>query len=106
MLAQVNIDEKFGARFGSSGANGLTLANLVSSILSLSFAIASIIILFMFVFAGYSLIAGAGNNDPQQAAKGKQAATWAFVGFMVVFSAFWIVKLIEVMFGFTDLIAI
>lgn len=106
MLAQVNIDQSFGSRFGSFGVNNLTLADLVSSIISLSFALSGLIVLFMFIFAGYALISSAGNNDPQQAAKGKQAATWAIVGFLTIFAAYWVIKLIEVAFGGITLIKI
>lgn len=105
-LAQIDIDQAFGSRFGSFAADSLSLADLVSSILTLAFALAGLFVLFMLIFAGYSLIASAGKNDPQQAAKGKQAATWAVVGFIVVFVAYWIVKLIENIAGDINLISI
>jgi hypothetical protein len=42
---------------------------------------------------------GAGKNDPEQAAKGKKAATTALIGFIIVFAAYWIVRIIELIFG-------
>ena len=45
------------------------------------------------------MIAGAGKSDPQSVEKGKKAATSALIGFVVVFSAYWIVKLIETITG-------
>ena len=41
------------------------------------------------------MIAGAGKDNPEQTAKGKQAVTSAVLGFVVVFAAYWIVQLIE-----------
>ena len=96
-LAQIDIGEKFGSPFGQ--ADGQTLGGLVSIILQSSLAIAGVILLFLLIFGGIGIIAGAGNNNPEQAAKGKQAATAAVIGFIVVFSAYWVVRLIEVITG-------
>ena len=35
-------------------------------------------------------------NNPEAAKKGQQAATAAAIGFVIVFAAYWIVRLIEV----------
>ena len=45
------------------------------------------------------MIAGAGKSDPKTVETGKKAATSALIGFIVVFSAYWIVKLIETITG-------
>lgn len=45
------------------------------------------------------MIAGAGNQNPEQTAKGRQAVTSAVIGFVVVFAAYWIVRLIEEILG-------
>ena len=94
-LAQVDLGETFGSPFGQ----GQTLGSLVSIILQAAIVISGIILLFFFIFGGIGMIAGAGNNNPEQAAKGKQAVTSAVIGFVVVFAAYWVVRLIEVMTG-------
>ncbi len=89
-LSQVNTGEKFGSPFGS----GKTIGDLVSVILGISFVVAGIVLLVSFIIAGIGLISGAGQNNPEKLEKGKQALTSTVIGFAVVFTAYWIVKLI------------
>lgn len=91
----VPIGEKFGSPFGQSKG----LADLVSVVLSNVLVIAGIILLFFFIFGGISMIAGAGRDNPEQAAKGKQATTAALVGFIIIFAAYWIIQIIEKITG-------
>ena len=101
MLA-VDIKEKF---FNlESGQKGFLteitdIGKLVSIIVSNAMVIAGIILLFYMVFGGISMIAGAGNQNPEQVGKGRQAVTSALIGFIIVFAAYWIVQLIEVLTG-------
>lgn len=71
----------------------------VSNFFAGAISVAGIILLFLLVGGGIAIIAGAGKNDPQTVQKGKLAATSALIGFIVVFSAYWIVKLIETITG-------
>ena len=71
----------------------------VSAFITGAISLAGIILLFMLVGGGISIISGAGKSDPQSVEKGKKAATSALIGFIVVFSAYWIVKLIESITG-------
>ena len=73
----------------------------MGSLVSTAITIAGIILLFLLVGGGIAMIAGAGSDNPEQVQKGKQAATSAVVGFIVVFVAYWIVRLIEVLTGTT-----
>lgn len=75
------------------------VGGLVSLILNIAFVAAGVILLVFFIIAGISLISGAGQSDPEKLEKGKQAATSALIGFVVVFVAYWIVKLIEQITG-------
>ena len=73
--------------------------DIVSAIVMGSISIAGVILLFMLIGGGIAMIAGAGKSDPKTVEMGKKAATSALIGFVVVFSAFWIVKLIETITG-------
>lgn len=98
-IAQVPIGEKFlGSGHFLTKLTGVSA--LTSSILGIAIAIASIILIFLFIFGGISMIAGAGTSNPEQAAKGRQAATSAVIGFIVVFAAYWIIQLIQALTGF------
>lgn len=94
-LAQVSIGEGFGSPIGQT----ITLGNLVSAFLSNAVAIAAVILFILLLFGGVSIVLGAGQNDPQKAARGKQAITAAVVGFVIVFATYWIIQLIELISG-------
>ena len=64
---------------------------------SLGAVIAGIILLFMIIASGYTLLTSAGN--PEAIAKGKSRLTAALIGFIIVFAAFWIFQIIELLLG-------
>ncbi|HWA52312.1 MAG TPA: hypothetical protein VG895_04615 [Patescibacteria group bacterium] len=93
LIAQgVDIGSQFNSPYGETA----TLGNLVSLIVKIGFVVSGVLILFFLVFAGFSIIQGAGSNNPDAAKRGQQAASAAVIGFVVVFAAYWIVRLIEV----------
>jgi uncharacterized membrane protein len=94
-LSEVSIGTTFGSPFGS----GKTIGDLVSIGLGIAFVVAGIVLLVSFIVAGISLISGAGQNNPEKLEKGKQALTSTVIGFVVVFTAYWIVKLIQQVTG-------
>ncbi len=104
-LAQIKIDEAFKSPWGLRPAPGGTetgsIGILVSLFLNVSFAISGVIILFMLIYAGFKTVQGAGSGDPKSAEQAKQAATSAAIGFVIIFSAFWIIRLIELITGET-----
>jgi len=95
----VDIGTSFNSPFGQEKGIG----DLVSAIISNALVIAGIILVFFFVIGGISMIismmAGAGQDNPEKAAKGKQAATSALLGFIIIFAAYWIIKIIESITG-------
>lgn len=99
VYAQVDIGVKYGALFGRS----IRFSGIVDLILGTGIALAGIIILFTFIFAGIKIIGGAGSNDPKAAAQGKQALTYAVIGFIVVFTTYWIIRIVEFITGSTFL---
>ena len=70
------------------------VGTLVSIFVSNAIVIAGLILLFLLIFGGYSMIAGAGANNPQKIGQGKQAVTAAVIGFILVFIAYWIVRIV------------
>lgn len=95
-IAQVDFGSKFfGQPISSTPLTNLKGVNQITSIfVQGSLVLAGIILLFYFIFGGISMIAGAGSNDPQKLEQGKKAATSALIGFIIVFAAYWIVKLV------------
>ena len=95
LLSQVNISDGFNSPFGKDR----TIGDLVSLFLNGAFVLAGILVLVLFLVGGFSIIAGAGKSEPEAAQKGKNAITGAILGFVVIFAAYWIVRIIEVMTG-------
>ncbi|HZZ98953.1 MAG TPA: hypothetical protein VFG51_03400 [Candidatus Saccharimonadia bacterium] len=72
-------------------------AQLINVILPNIFIAAGLVILFLFVFGGLSIIMSAGNEKGVD--KGRQAITAAIVGFIIIFSAFWIIQIVQIVTG-------
>ncbi len=94
-----NIGDVF---FGRNGGGGFLteitdLGKLVSIIASNAIIIAGIILLFLFVFAGFQMITGAGDAQKQQQAT--QIMTAGVIGFILVIAAYFIVRIIESSLG-------
>lgn len=95
----IDIGNAFNSPYGRNA--NFSLGALASTAVSLGIVVAGVIMLFFFVGGGFMVVSGAGNNDPQAAAKGKQAVTWAIIGFFVIFVAYWVIRIIELITGNT-----
>lgn len=92
----VDIGREFKSPFSSGGK---TIGDLMGVILNTSFVLAGMAILFLLIFSGLSIIMGAGNNNPESVEKGKKVATAAVIGLVIVFGAYWIIRIIEIITG-------
>ena len=95
-IALVDIGSIFNSPWGKPGGG---IKDFVSVILSNAVALAGIILLFLFVFGGISIIIGAGQGNPETAARGRKAITSAVIGFLLIFTAYWIVQIIQTITG-------
>jgi len=57
-----------------------------------------VILLFVFISGGYDLLLSAGNPEKVKSARAKLTA--GIIGFIVIVSAYFVVKLISQIFGF------
>lgn len=90
-----------GSAFGSPiGSGTRTIGGMVSFVVNAAIVVAGVAMLFLFAFGGISIIAGAGQSNPESVGKGKKAVTAALIGFIIIFTSYWIVRLIEVIFGY------
>jgi len=105
LLAQVDIGTKFFGTNGGAKLQSLTnVADLVSLFVKIAFVLAGLIILFYFLMGGIGMISSAGKDDPKQLEQAKQTLTTAVLGFVIVFLAYWIVKLILQVLGIQNII--
>ena len=102
LLAQVNIGEELkivgntgidkAAQFSSPGS-------LISLILKNIYMVAGVLLLFLLIFGGLSIIMSAGASDPKKAAQGKKTVSAAVIGFLIIFASYWIIQIIEYITG-------
>lgn len=103
LLAQVDIANNFLLRPGKTVA-GSKLANpagMLSVLLPNIYIISGIILLFLMIMGGFTIVAG--GDNPEQIQKGQKTLVGAIIGFMVIFISYWVVQLIETITGITIL---
>lgn len=105
-LATVDIKSLFfgGRVAGNKFQEFRTVADLVSLLLNTVFVLAGIIILFYFLIGGFAMISSAGKGDQKAAEQAKATITSAVIGFVIVFTSYWIVKLLLYVLGMQTLI--
>jgi len=74
-----------------------TIGEMVGALIPYIFAFAGIILFVMFVMAGFTLLTAVGNKE--KIAKGSAMMTSSIIGFVIIFVAFWIMQLLEMIFG-------
>ncbi len=86
---------------GPSGLKITDLGSFVGEAIPYIFGIAGVGLLIMIIFSGFTLMTSAG--DAKKMEQGKSQLTFAIVGFIIIFSAFWIVQFAGIAFGIQDI---
>jgi hypothetical protein len=81
-----------------------SIGGIISLFLNGAFVLSGLILLFFFILGGIGMISSAGESDPQKAEQAKKTITSALIGFVIVFTSYWIVKLISSLLGVENLI--
>jgi hypothetical protein len=76
-----------------------TLADVINNLVPYIFPLAGLAFFFMLIGGGFQLLTSAGN--PESTKKGYQKILFAFIGFIVIFIAYWVVQILEHIFGIT-----
>lgn len=87
------------------GPQGFAFANIGSILIKAIpyvLGIAGIGLLLMIVASGITLMTSVG--DPKKAEGGKQRLTYAIVGFIIIFTAYWLVQILGRIFGVQEII--
>jgi len=99
LLADVNIgDLPIG---GNNTLNNTypTAGKLINVILQNSLVVIGLLLLGLLIYGGILFIISAGSDDSKKVAQAQSVITDALVGFAVVFLAFFIIQIIEVITG-------
>ena len=93
------ISQYFDAWQSAIGINtSLTsLSGIINALVPLIIVFSGVILLAMLIYGGFEMLTAAGN--PEQAEKGKKRLTTSLIGFIVIFAAYWIIQIMEVILG-------
>lgn len=84
-----------GTNVKSTVVNG-NITDIVSLFLPYLLTIAGLVLFAMLVGGGFTMLSGAANKDSQE--KGKKMVTSALTGFGIIFMAFWIAQILQIIF--------
>ncbi len=70
---------------------------LINAILPNIYVAAGLVIFFMIVFGGFTIVANAGNSEKTK--EGSKIITSALIGLLVLFGSYWIIQIIQVITG-------
>jgi len=99
---EVNISKDFWVKenTGIGGASGFgSIGEIISNLLNNVYVLAGIILFILLIIGGFMVMIAAGQENPDQVKKGKQTITAALIGFVIIFCAYWIMKIVEIMTG-------
>ena len=88
-----------GKLFNSPWGNIYGLGDLTTVFLQNAVIFVGLIMFILMLVGGVMVVVGAGNDNPDQASKGKTVLTSALIGFIIVFAAYWIVLLVQYITG-------
>lgn len=97
---KIPFDELNQSRFEADGLIGQLLGGgdePTAGILNLAIVFGGLILFVMIIISGFTMMTNPQNPQAQEA--GKQRLTWSVVGFLILFSSYWIVQIIEAIFG-------
>jgi hypothetical protein len=75
----------------------LSLGLIISKLLPYVFVLSGLALLVYLIFGGFLLMTSGG--DPKKVETGKGAVTNAIIGFLIIFAAYWLVQIVQMIFG-------
>lgn len=73
------------------------LSSVVTQAIPIVFSIAGILLLAYLVWGGFDYLTSMG--EPEKAEQGKAKITNALIGFIIIFAAYWLVQIVDYIFG-------
>jgi len=92
----IDIGQELGSNISK---NYSSFSVLVSIILKNGLTIAGVILLALILFGGISYIMAAGSADQKKLAQAQDTITSAIIGFLVIFTSYFIIQIIQVVTG-------
>lgn len=81
---------------GGGQVDTSNLGSIIGSILPTLLTLSGIILFGMLIAGGFTMLAGAADKESQE--KGKKTITSSLMGFAIIFLAYWIAQILQVIF--------
>lgn len=78
-------------------SDATVVTQIISALLPYLFTIAGLILFAMLIAGGFQMLTAA--NNPKAAEAGKTRITHAIIGFMIIFTAYWLTQILEIILG-------
>ena len=97
-LAEVDIGKTFTFQEGATAEDSFKdFGSLITQWLPNVYVVAGIVLFFVALLGGFSIITNAGNQEKIQS--GQKVLTSALIGFAILFGSYWIIQIIQVLTG-------
>ncbi|MFH1244499.1 MAG: hypothetical protein V1487_02940 [bacterium] len=73
-----------------------SLGGIASTLLPYALTLAGLVLFGMLIGGGFTMLTGAADKESQE--KGKKMVTSALVGFIIIFLAYWLAQILQVIF--------
>ena len=73
------------------------IGQIINDLVPYIFALAGLALMMVLIWGGFGLMTSAGDPKKMEAARGK--LTNAIIGFIIIFMAYWLVQILETIFG-------
>jgi len=97
MATGFNLGDKLNFQGSSANSEYSGAGSLINNILPNVYIAGGVVIFFMILFGGFTIIANAGNKD--KIADGTKTITSAIMGLLVLFGSYWIIQIIQIVTG-------
>ncbi len=99
LLVQIDFNTLRGAFPSGSlpAKENLSIGDIISKLLPYLFVLAGLGLLVFLILGGFQLMVSGGDPKATEQAKGK--ITGAVIGFIIIFISYWLVQILQVVFG-------
>jgi len=73
------------------------IGSIINELLKYIFVLAGLVLFILLIIGGFGLLTSGGNPDKMKAAQGK--ITSAVIGFVIIFISYWLMRILEIIFG-------
>ena len=100
MLAQLDFDTLLD-QIPNFKFKNAKLGEIIGALIPYVFAGAGILLLLYIIYGGFTLMTSGG--DPKTTQEAKLKITHAAIGFVIVFTAYWVIQLLGLALGITEI---